>query len=86
MTKFSKFTALKYSNYQITPKFLEVGKNFRLLMHSWRFFPPDLFMKFSNFSKTVHTIVIKFCTVILRPKGPLHAQRHRNRMTGMRET
>ena len=47
------------------------------------FFSPDLFKKISNFSKTVHTIFIKFCTVILHPKGPLRAQRHQNRMTGM---
>ena len=38
------------------------------------------FMKISNFSKTVHTIIIKLCTVILHPKGPLHAQRHQNRI------
>ena len=43
------------------------------------FFSPDLFMKISNFSKTVHTIFTKFCTVILHPKGPLRAQRHQNR-------
>ena len=33
------------------------------------FFSPDLFMKISNFSKTVHTIFTKFCTVILHPRG-----------------
>ena len=42
--------------------FLGVGKNFRLLMQLCRFFSPDLFMKISNFSKTVHTIFIKFCS------------------------
>ena len=47
------------------------------------FFSPDLFMKISNFSKTVHSIFTKFCTVILHPKGPLRVQRHQNRMTGM---
>ena len=47
------------------------------------FFSPDLFMKISNFSKTVHTIFTKFCTVILHPKGPLRVQRHQNRMAGM---
>ena len=31
-------------------------------------FSPDLSMKISNFSKTVHTISIKFCTVMLHPK------------------
>ena len=31
------------------------------------FFSPDLYMKFSKFSKIVHTIFIKFCTVILHP-------------------
>ena len=63
--------------------FLGVGKNFRLLMQSCCFFSPDLFMKISNFSKTVHTIFTKFCTVILHPKGPLRVQRHQNRMAGM---
>ena len=47
------------------------------------FFSPDFFMKISNFSKTVHTIFTKFCTVILHPKGPLRVQRHQNRMAGM---
>ena len=65
--------------------FLGVGKKFRLLMQSCRF-SPDLFMKISNFSKTVHTIFTKFCTVILHPKGPLRVQRHQNRMAGMWET
>ena len=32
------------------------------------FFSPDLFMKISNFSKTVHTIFIKFCSHST-PKG-----------------
>ena len=66
---------------------LGVGKNFRLLMQSCCFFfSPDLFMKISNFSKTVHTIFTKCCTVILHPKGPLRVQRHQNRMAGMWET
>ena len=47
------------------------------------FFSPDLFMKISNFSKTVHTIFTKFCTVILHLKGPPRVQRHQNRMAGM---
>ena len=64
-------------------KFSGVGKNFRLLMQSCCFFSTDLFMKISNFSKTVHTIFIKFCTVILHPKGPLRVQWHQNRMTGL---
>ena len=42
-------------------------KNFRIPMQSCRFFSPDLFMKISKFSKTVHTIFIKSCTVILPP-------------------
>ena len=54
-------------------QFLGVGKNFRLFIQSCRFlflfFSPDLFMKISNFSKTVHAIFIKICTVILHPKG-----------------
>ena len=69
--------------------FLGVGKKFRLLMQSccfFCFFSPDLFMKISNFSKTVHRIFTKFCTVILHPKGPLRVQRHQNRMAGMWET
>ena len=47
------------------------------------FFSPDLFMKISNFSKTVHTIFTKFCTVILHPKRPQRVQRHQNRMAWM---
>ena len=31
-------------------------------------------MKISNFSKTVHTIFTKLCTVTLHPKGPLRVQ------------
>ena len=42
------------------------------------FFSPDLFMKKPIFSKTVHMIFIKFCTVILHPKGPVRAQRHQS--------
>ena len=45
--------------WQIRLIFLGVGKNFRLLMQSCCCFSPDLFMKISNFSKTVHTIFIK---------------------------
>ena len=44
------------------------------------------FSIFSIFSKTVHTIQTNVCTVILHPKGPLYAQKHQNRMTGMLET
>ena len=40
------------------------------------FFFSRPFMKISNSSKTVRTISIKFCTVILHPKGALRAQRH----------
>ena len=48
------------------PFFLGVGKKFGYLcIHC---FFPDLSMKISNFSKTVHTISIKFCIVILHPK------------------
>ena len=39
------------------------------------FFSPDLFMKISNFSKTLHTIFTKFCTVILHPKGLLRTSK-----------
>ena len=51
-------------------------------MQSYRFLPTF----HENFSKTVHTIFIKFCTVILHPKEPLRAQWHQNCMTGMSET
>ena len=37
-------------------------------MQSCRFFSPDILMKISNFSKTVHTIFIKFCSHSI-PKG-----------------
>ena len=40
-------------------------------------------MKILNFSKTIHTIFIKFNSHFT-PKGPLRAQWHRNRMTGIR--
>ena len=65
-------------------RLLGIGKKFRLLMQSCRFFSPNILMKISNFSKTVHTIFIKFCTVILHLKGVLCAHKHRNRMTGIR--
>ena len=48
------------------------------------FFFSRLFMKILKFSKTVHPIFIKCCTVILHPKGPLHARRHQNRGWGVR--
>ena len=38
------------------------------------FLSPDLSMKISNFSKTVYTIFLKFCTVIQHPKGPVCAK------------
>ena len=64
--------------------FLGVGKNFDYLSNRVLFFfSPDLLIKISNFSKTVHTIFVKFCRVILHPNGRLRAQRHQNRMTGM---
>ena len=47
-------------------------KNFRLLMQSccfFCFFSPDLFMKISNFSKTVHTIFYKILHSHSTPKG-----------------
>ena len=56
---------------------------YAIVLFFFVFFSPDLFMKISNFSKTVHTIFTKFCTVILHPKGPLRVQRHQNRMAGM---
>ena len=48
-------------------------------------FPPDLPMKTWNFSKTVDTIIINFCTVIVHPKVFLCAEWHQNRMTGIWE-
>ena len=62
------------------------GKKFSTTYAIVLFFFSPPFRKISNFSKTVHRISIKFCTVISHPKGPLHAQRHQNRLTGMRET
>ena len=56
---------------------------YAIVLFFFVFFSPDLFMKISNFSKTVHTIFTKFCTVILHPKGPLRVQRHQNRMAWM---
>ena len=47
---------------------------YAIVLFFFCFFSPDLFMKISNFSKTVHTIFTKFCTVILHPKGPLRAK------------
>ena len=61
--------------------FLGVGKIFRPLMQSYRFYSPDLSMK--NFSRNAHTISIKFCPVILHPKVLLRAQWHQNRMYGI---
>ena len=62
----------KTSKLQFSFSFLlGVGKNFRLLMQSccfFVFFSPDLFMKKSNFSKTLHTIFTKFCSHST-PKG-----------------
>ena len=48
--------------------FLGVGKHFRLLMQSCRFFVFFLPTFHENFSKTVHTIFIKFCSHST-PKG-----------------
>ena len=62
--------------------FQESEKFFDHLRNRAVFFSPDLFMKISNFSKTVHTIFTKLCTVILHPNGPLRVQRHQNRITG----
>ena len=47
------------------------------------FFSPDLPMKMSNFSKSVHTISIEFCTVIIHPKVLLRAQLFQNFITGI---
>ena len=49
-------------------------------------FLPTFSWQFQVSQKLSHTIFIKFCTVILHPKGPLRAQRHQNCMTGMWET
>ena len=69
--------------HESTNKFLGVGKKFDYLsirVNFFVFFSPDFSMKISNFSKTVHTISIRFCRVIIHPKGPLHAQRHQKRL------
>ena len=65
--------------------FVGVGKNFDYLCNRvvYLVFSPDLLMKISNFSKIVHTIFIKFYTVILPPNGLLRAQRHQNCKTAM---
>ena len=63
-----------YTKYNYGTKvFLGVEKNFRLLIQSCRFFcffSLDLFMKISNFSKTVHTIFIKFSSHSTPKKAP----------------
>ena len=43
----------------------------------------SFFDSFSIFSKTVHTIRTKFCTVILHDIRVLYVQWHQNRMAGM---
>ena len=57
--------------------FLGVGKHFRLLMQSCRFFvffSPHLFTKISNFSKTVHTKFIKVCSHSTLERAPACAK------------
>ena len=53
-------------------RFLGVRKIFRLLMQSCRslFFSPDLSMKTSNFSKTVHSIFINFAQSFYTQRAP----------------
>ena len=50
-------------------------------MQSLHFFSLGLSMNISNFSKYVDTVLIKCCTVIKQPKGPLRAQWLQNRKT-----
>ena len=47
------------------------------------FFSPDFSMKMSIFSETFQTIFMKYCKVILHPKGPPRVKKHENRMNGM---
>ena len=44
-----------------------------------------IFRKYSNFSKTVHTIRTNFFTVIIHYNRVLFVELHQNRMAGMRE-
>ena len=84
MTTFDVSRLLKFKNWHAVCKrkkrpvlFLGVGKNFRLLMQSFCFFvffSPDLFMKNSNFSKTVHTIFTKFCSHSTPKGAPAYAK------------
>ena len=88
--KFPKFNTFHYLLQSgIQNQFFRWRKKFlttyAIVSFSCSFFSRP-FMKISNFSKTFHTILIKFCTVILHPKRPLRAQTHQNRTTGMLET
>ena len=46
-------------------------------------FSADLSRNISNFSKTVHTIFMENCTVIMHTKGSLRAQKRQNRIVGI---
>ena len=59
--------------------FLGVRKMFDYLCNR-DVFSPDLSMKVSNFSKTVHTMTIKSFTVFMHPKVLLRAKWHQNRI------
>ena len=56
--------------------FLGVRKNCRLLMQSCRFvvFSPDLFLKISILSKTVHSSFMKFCSHSTPKGAPAYAK------------
>ena len=73
-------TQESYDRRQSTISIFESRKNFRL--YAIVFFLSRPIHENFKFLK-LQTIFIKFCTVILHPKGPLRARRHQNRMTGM---
>ena len=70
--RFEKNVAMKkealISFLQLLKEFLGVGKKFRLLMQSY-LFSPDLSMKISHFSETVHTLFLKKFNSYSTPKG-----------------
>ena len=73
----AKLTWKRYN----TPTFRRSQKKVLTTYATVTFFSPDLSMKISNFSKSVHTISIKFSIVtIIHPKVLLRAQWHQNCM------
>ena len=75
--------SLIVATWRREPRDRAIQQIFDYLCNRAVFFSPALFMKISNFSKTVHTIFTKSCTVILHQIRVLYVQWHQNRMTGM---